>query len=390
MALPWSPGTEGVALRVSTDRVTTEVTGDVGFDAAGSQLGPAVLTDDGATASAVAPADGASRSANPPTRGWRNLSRRTRVAVLILAYTLTFVIVSKEFGFPTSRSRVFLWIIVGLIAGSASSPNAIQRIVVDWLPLFVVLVAYDLLRGQADGLVARAHLTPQLHADEWLGGGVAPTVRLQHALYHFGHPHLWDYLAFFVYLSHFFVPILAAALLWKFDYRRFHRYAGLFVGLTFLAYFTYALYPAVPPWLASQQGALEPTVRVIQQMWGHVGMHSAATAFETGSRVSNPVAAIPSLHAAYPFLLLLFFWRTAGRWRWALVAYVLAMGFTLVYTGEHYVVDILLGWLYAVIAYVGGMRIADWWTLRRARTSMRTEPISLDEPVVAGAVSDTD
>ncbi len=375
---------------MSADRVTTEITGDVGFDADGSELGAALLTGDGAAASTVARADVAAQSANPLTRRWRNISRHTRVAVLIFAYAFAFVIISKVFGFPTSRSRVFLWVLVGLIAGSATSPRAIRRILIDWLPLFVVLLAYDLLRGQADGLVARAHLTPQLHADEWLSGGVAPTVRLQHALYHLGHPHWWDYVVFFVYLSHFFVPILAAALIWKLDYRRFHRYVGLFVGLTFLGYVTYVVYPAAPPWLASQRGALEPTVRIIQRMWHHVGIHSAATAFESGSRFSNPVAAIPSLHAAYPLLLLLFFWRSADRWRWVFVAYVCAMSFTLVYTGEHYVVDILLGWLYAVVAYVGGMRIADWWTLRRARASIHTEAAHVDAPVVgAGAAPPT-
>ena len=34
------------------------------------------------------------------------------------------------------------------------------------------------------------------------------------------------------------------------------------------------------------------------------------------------------------------------RWRPLLIAYPLAMAFTVVYTGEHYVVDVLLGWLY--------------------------------------------
>ncbi len=366
------------------------MTGDVSLDAPGSQPAPAVLTEVGAPAKAAAPAGVAVLSANPLTSRWRHLSRRTRAAVLIVTYALAFVLVSSVYGLPTTHSRILLWIIVGLIAGSAGSPRAIRRILIDWLPLFAVLFAYDLLRGQADGLIVRAHVIPQLRVDEWLGGGIAPTVRLQHALYHLGDPHWWDYAAFFVYLSHFFVPILVAALLWKLDYRRFHRYVFLFVGLTFLAYITYVLYPAAPPWMASKRGALEPTVRIVQRMWHYVGIHRAASAFDSGSHFSNPVAAVPSLHAAYPFLLLLFFWRTAGRWRLALVAYVLAMSFTLVYTGEHYVVDILLGWLYAVVAYVGGMRIADWWALRRARASMHREPISLDEPAVARAVSDTD
>jgi membrane-associated phospholipid phosphatase len=47
-------------------------------------------------------------------------------------------------------------------------------------------------------------------------------------------------------------------------------------------------------------------------------------------------------------MLALFFWGTARWWlRVVLVAYALAMALTLVYTGEHYVIDVLVGWLYA-------------------------------------------
>ena len=69
------------------------------------------------------------------------------------------------------------------------------------------------------------------------------------------------------------------------------------------------------------------------------------------------VAAVPSLHGAYPMLLALFFWP---RRRWAralLLAYPIAMGVVLVYTAEHYVADILLGWAYAIgsTLSIGGM-----------------------------------
>jgi membrane-associated phospholipid phosphatase len=51
----------------------------------------------------------------------------------------------------------------------------------------------------------------------------------------------------------------------------------------------------------------------------------------------------------------LFFW---GMWRkpWqraVLVAYPLAMVFALVYGGEHYVVDALIGWAYAFAVHFG-------------------------------------
>jgi membrane-associated phospholipid phosphatase len=91
-------------------------------------------------------------------------------------------------------------------------------------------------------------------------------------------------------------------------------------------------------------------------MWQHVGVYPAAALFETSNRYVNDVAAIPSLHAAYTLLVVLFFWSRVPLWaRPLLLLYPLAMGFTLVYTGEHYVFDVVLGWVYAVAVYAAVM-----------------------------------
>lgn len=68
----------------------------------------------------------------------------------------------------------------------------------------------------------------------------------------------------------------------------------------------------------------------------------------------NLVAAIPSLHAGLTAGVAAFLWyRVNRKWRPLLVAYPLIMAFTLVYTAEHYVVDILLGWaLAATVIFV--------------------------------------
>jgi membrane-associated phospholipid phosphatase len=87
----------------------------------------------------------------------------------------------------------------------------------------------------------------------------------------------------------------------------------------------------------------------------------------------NKVAAVPSLHAATALLIAMFFWSRTKRWRWLLALYPVAMAASLVYLGEHYVSDILLGWLYAVIVFVVGGRLYDRWTARRTgRRAVRT------------------
>jgi membrane-associated phospholipid phosphatase len=75
---------------------------------------------------------------------------------------------------------------------------------------------------------------------------------------------------------------------------------------------------------------------------------------DEGQAGSNQVAAVPSLHAAISMLLCTFFWpRVRRRWRPLLACYAVAMGFALVYSAEHYVFDILLGWLVTAVVVIG-------------------------------------
>ena len=90
---------------------------------------------------------------------------------------------------------------------------------------------------------------------------------------------------------------------------------------------------------------------------------------------------MPSLHAAYTLLIALFLWRLAPRWGRVLLAlYPLAMAFALVYTAEHYVSDILVGWAYALFAFWAVNRMADARAARRARTEPQSSPPANEPP----------
>jgi membrane-associated phospholipid phosphatase len=63
------------------------------------------------------------------------------------------------------------------------------------------------------------------------------------------------------------------------------------------------------------------------------------------------VAAFPSLHAAFAFLSFLVLRRAFGAAGWAAFAYFAAVTFTIVYTADHYVIDVVAGVSYATAAY---------------------------------------
>ena len=263
----------------------------------------------------------------------------------LAAVVVAFVVSVKIWGLPFARDRLFVWILLALLALSLGDLRGwVRGVVRDWAPLFVVLAVYDVLRGRADEFTGRAHVDPHLSFDEALPGDV-PTLWLQEQLWS-GTPHWYDFVAWGIYMSHFVVPLGVAVVLWRRAYPLFRQWVARLLALTFAGYLTYVAYPAVPPWLASKDGDLPPSVRLVGEVSRHMGIERAPSAISS----SNPVAALPSLHAAYPLLLCLFFWPLAGRtMRIALVTYVVAMGWVLVYGAEHYVFDLLMGWAYAVV-----------------------------------------
>ena len=247
----------------------------------------------------------------------------------------------------------------------ASLPRRVGRFVVDWLPILIALFAYDEIHNRLGPLLPVPHTLPQIRADEVLFGAPVLAVRLQRAFYSAAHPHVWDFAALAIYTSHFFVAPAIALALWFRARGRYLRFMWSFVGMTTLGYATYVLYPAVPPWLASQHGALEQTHRIVRELWEQLGRSDVAATFSGTNVLANDVAAIPSLHGAYPLMIALFFWPTSRpSIRIAMALYVGLMALTLVYMAEHYVVDILIGWAYAIATAAVMRRV---WTVGSSR-----------------------
>ena len=160
-----------------------------------------------------------------------------------------------------------------------------------------------------------------------------------------------------VYLSHFVVTLTVAVVLWVRAYPLLptvpravpHRHLRRVRHLRPLPGDSRRGSPA-------SAATCPHTVRIVREDVARASDSTdIAKVFGEKSNYAFPVGALPSLHAAWPFMIMLFFWsRSPGRWRILLVVYTLAMAFTLVYTADHFVFDILLGWTYViVVVYVG-------------------------------------
>lgn len=318
----------------------------------------------------------------PPRPPWLPVVR----AVLIGAYVGALLAWWGTNGVPLDREQILLWLAGALVTLSIGSPaGGPWRVLRDWLPVALVLVLYDLTRGAADEYLGiTAHVRPQLVADQWLGLGEVPTVRLQQVLYDKaalarGERAWWWVILTLTYVSHFFVSFVVAAVFWLRDRPRYWAFVRRFVTLSFTAAVTFLLFPAVPPWLAAEQGELDPVLRTAAWGWGVLNLDIAQDVLELGQRTANLVAAIPSLHAGYSLLVSWMLWPSFGRvGRSVLVAYPLLMAFTLVASGEHYLVDVFIGWLYAAVVCLA-------WDRLERRPFWRRDPRPGGEGEPAGA-----
>ena len=92
--------------------------------------------------------------------------------------------------------------------------------------------------------------------------------------------------------------------------------------LSLAGFATYVLFPAVPPWLAARHGSIGSANRTIAIVWHHVPIAHFGSLFEKGQTYANNVAAMPSLHAAFSLLIVLYVWRLVPRWWRPLLALV--------------------------------------------------------------------
>lgn len=270
--------------------------------------------------------------------------RRALLARVTLAVTLVAGL--------TYIDTAFLGWSVAVGAAIAMVPlSRVRQYAIAFLPYAALWLIFSLFRSMANetGIPLRTDEVTSIERAMFFGH--TPTIWLQARFYDPLDLAWYDYLTTFIHWSYFFVPHLVAILVWRHSpdlYRRFLATMLIVLGIGLAIYF---ITPAAPPWLTADRAPQEDIYRVMAKVGSqlHSGLYE-----RTYSALGdpNPVAAIPSMHQAATVAACVFALSSSRRWlHWASFIYCFLMAFTLVYTGEHYVIDILVGTGIAIYAY---------------------------------------
>ncbi|MBI5090788.1 MAG: phosphatase PAP2 family protein [Actinobacteria bacterium] len=231
--------------------------------------------------------------------------------------------------------------------------------------------AYESTRGAADHLGMPLQLDAVRAIDRALFLGYDPNVWAQRHFYHADDVRWYDNLGSIVYYSHFVVPVVALAVLWAASRVQWVRFMRRFATVLGVACVMFVLLPTVPPWMAGSPDPRFAQFRVLPQLarptgrgFWDLGFKSFVNDWQTALDWGNAVAAMPSLHAGFALFVPAFFLPLVKPvWLKAVVlTFPLMMLTALVYFGEHWIIDGLVGW-----ALVGGS-FAFWnWFESRQR-----------------------
>lgn len=248
-------------------------------------------------------------------------------ASFLLAFYLNFKILpGPEF--------IFLCLFV-----YASYTKSDNRFVKTFTPFVISFLSYEALNRLIDSVPRCIHVQEPITADLLVFNAV-PTLVLQQSI----RMPILDYIGAAFYSLHFIAPTFFAFLLWKYKPEHYQKYALAFMTCTYSALITFLVFPVAPPWYGV--GA----TRILFQVDGSLGIPMYRAIYDYIG--VNPFAAFPSLHSAIPWIIALSALKAWRKRALPILIFPLMVWFSAIYLGEHYVIDVVGGILYATLAFI--------------------------------------
>ena len=234
------------------------------------------------------------------------------------------------------------WVVLALLLIAVALGRG-RSFIVDWAPFLLLFFAYEAMRGFA----AKTGFAPHdlSGMERVLFFGTIPTLVLQHAFYHPGVVSWQDVVGMFFYFMHFPLPIVVGFFFWVNSRDHYRRFIAALLLMSFLAFATYLFWPSAPPWYQLHD-VVKINDKTVNALWD--SQYFVSDIYHSFN--PNKFAAFPSLHAAFPALAAVYAWSRYRALSVGLIAWTAAVVLSIVYLGEHYVVDALDGFVYVAVA----------------------------------------
>lgn len=265
------------------------------------------------------------------------------------AISLLYLLLSRMLlGFKTEQ------VILVLIFNALYYASFSTRKFITGFSIYIIFwILFDSMKAFPNYLYNTVHIESLYNAEKHLFG-----IHFQNRIItpnEYWHQHtntFFDVISGIFYLCWVPVPIIFAIYLFLSNRRRqFLHFSLTFLLVNIIGFVIYYIYPAAPPWYVQHYGfhfvAHTPGNTAGLQRFDdffHAGIFNALYA-----KSSNVFAAMPSLHSAYPVITLYYGLKNRlGPINILFAVIMFGIWFAAIYSGHHYVLDVLAGIVCAV------------------------------------------
>ncbi|HEX9511779.1 MAG TPA: phosphatase PAP2 family protein [Puia sp.] len=272
-------------------------------------------------------------------------TRLTYRSVLIVTAISTLYLILSAWLIGYKTDQLFLTLLFNSLF-YLSGPT--RRFILGFSIFIIFWIIFDFMKAFPNYLYNVVHIESLYQAEKNLFGirTASGTVLTPNEFWLLHTRPFLDILAGLFYLCWIPLPLAFGGYLFYKDREVFFRFALTFLLVNLLGFVVYYGYPAAPPWYVQQYGfVFNPQTPGNTAGLGrfdhllHVSVFSSLYA-----KSSNVFAAMPSLHASYPLIVLYYGIRTRMRWANLLFGTIMVgIWFAAVYSSHHYVLDVLAG-----------------------------------------------
>ncbi|MGV3528642.1 MAG: phosphatase PAP2 family protein [Flavisolibacter sp.] len=227
------------------------------------------------------------------------------------------------------------------------SSHVTRKFILSFSIFIIYWIIFDYMKALPNYEVNPVHIGSLYNLEKsWFGIQTAGGVLTPNELFAQHPQHFLDILSGIFYLCWVPVPLLFASYLYFRKKALFFRFALSFLWVNIIGFVGYYLFPAAPPWYVSQQGF--DFISTTPGNTAGLARFDAITGWNVFhsiySKSSNVFAAMPSLHASYMLIVVIYaFKKQMKYWKYLFVILMLGIWFSAVYTSHHYVLDVLAG-----------------------------------------------
>ena len=228
-----------------------------------------------------------------------------------------------------------------------------RRFILSFSIFILFWIIYDSMRIIPNYEVSTAHIKEPYELEKllfgfnYLGETITPN-----EYFLWNNTQFLDFLSGFFYINWMPVPIGFGIYLYFSDKELFLKYSLAFLLVNLLGFTVYYLYPAAPPWYVQNYGfdlhtGVPGNRAGLERFDNLIGIPVFEGIY---NKNANVLAAMPSLHSAYPVVVLFYAFKKKIKplTKTFFIIFLFGIWFSAVYSSHHYIIDVIAGFFIAV------------------------------------------